>query len=89
MTARDFCDLQSFVKAHFAHQWLADPVDEGLWFLRSLRTATVHLQLHHFALSILRNKVEVRRTCCADMDQVVHKIVFYLKDSEIKDSDRG
>lgn len=56
MTASDFCDLQPFIKAHFTLQWLADPVDEGLWFLCGLRTAAVHLQFHHFTLSVLRHK---------------------------------
>lgn len=49
------CDLQSFIKAHFTHQRLADPVDEGLWFFCNLRTAAVHLQFHNLPLSILTN----------------------------------
>lgn len=47
------CYLQSFIKAHFTHQRLADPVDEGLWFLCSLRAAASRLQFHHFSLSVL------------------------------------
>lgn len=47
------CDLQCFIKAHFTHQRLADPVDEGLWFLCSLRATAAHLQFHHFSLSVL------------------------------------
>lgn len=47
------CDLQSLIKAHFTHQRLADPVDEGLWFLCSLRAAAARLQFHHFSLSVL------------------------------------
>lgn len=73
MTASDFCNLQSFIKAHFAHEWLADPVDEGLWFLCGLRAAAGHLQFHHFTLSILRNKAEVSRIFCENMDQMEHK----------------
>lgn len=56
------CDLQSFIKAHFTHERLADPVDEGLWFLCSLRTAAAYLQFHHFTLSVLRNRVEQKMT---------------------------
>ena len=51
------CDLQSFVETHFTHQRLADPVDEGLRFLSSVRTAAAHLQFNHFTLSVLRNRV--------------------------------
>lgn len=61
MTASDFCDSQSFIKAHFTHQWLADPVDEGLWFLCCLRTAAAHLQFHNFTLSILRQESKSAR----------------------------
>lgn len=55
MTVSDFCDLQSFIKAHFTLKWLADPVDEGIWFLCGLSTAAVYLQFHHFTLIILGN----------------------------------
>ena len=49
-------DLQSFIKTHFAHQRLTDPVDEGLGLLCSFRTAAGHLQFHHFTLRVLRKK---------------------------------
>lgn len=54
MRARNSCNLQPFIKTHFTHHWLANPVDEGLWFLCGVGAAAAHLQLHHLTLSILR-----------------------------------
>lgn len=50
--------LQSIIKAHFTNERLADPVDEGLWFLSSLRAAAAYLQFHHITLGVLRNRME-------------------------------
>lgn len=51
-------NLQSFIKAHFTRQWLADPVDEGFGLFCSVRTAAAHQQFHHFSLSILKNNIK-------------------------------
>lgn len=48
--------LQTLVKTHFTDQWLAHPLDEGFGFVCCVWAAAVHLQLHHFALSVLSNK---------------------------------
>lgn len=58
--------LQTLIKAHFACQGLADPVDEGFGFVGIVCAGARHLQLHNFTTVILSTKQIIKTFCISD-----------------------